>query len=386
MTKRLLIVFHDDSSLFMARSLADDLSKWAAKIDFLFIEANAGEAPKLSESQLSESLAGLQIAYRRTQYRAFDEQILKKDDAVISAKFPVSFRKRAIERSWRFKSRPCFISVFPGIEFFPERGFEIRGMFDIIALNSVSDRELYEHSPPSVAPAHQQQIVCNPYFVERNLPPTSETKKDIVFFTQSVTPASREGRAETLKVLARIAKENPSYRVIIKLRHLEDENKNHTHIEQHSYQSIANELRISSLFQFRTGSTKMCLENCAFALTCSSTAGIQAISQDIPTAFLTGFDGWQKDNIAIRAQKKFSTSGLLVDVSEAHLLNFATGNTSWRKQNLASIDCGDQLLKAIERFHNNPPRDTGIMATLRGLRQTIKDTYRNFRNKLPHKI
>lgn len=369
-----LMIFHDDSSLFVARRVASSLTDKMVVVDFLFIESGGRKYDKISQSQIEEGFPKVDITYRRSMHRSFDERILKKYDAVISAKFPVFFRQRAISKAWIYKSRrPCFVAMFPGIEFFPERGFEARGMFDIIAFNNIADLELYNKSIPEVAPLHQQKIVFNPVFTLRDTASRNQSKTDIVFFTQSVTPASRQGRQDILMMLAKLARDNARFRVVVKLRHLKKENQNHTHVEKHSYQDISQELGLCSLLHFTTGPVDTCLATCAYALTCSSTAGIEAIAQNIPTAFLTGFSDHQNDEIAVKASAKFGSSGLLLDLSDAHFLNFSSGVGEWRVRNLTNVIATDSLIFAIENFKSHPPRDVGTISMVRGSLQTLKE-------------
>lgn len=371
---KVLFVFQDDSSLYLALAVEADLAKRGIDADFLLVEPNPGVPTKLSDCQLSFADHSNRLLFRLPKYRAFDEGILRRYDAIVSAKFPVAFRRRAIEQSWWFRSRPCFIALFPGMEFFPEQGFNNRGMFDVIAFNNAADLELYEQVSPVVAPSHQQQVLYNPLFA-RNAK-VEQDRSNIVFFPQSITPLSRQGRIQVAEMLARIREDNPAYRVIVKLRHREGENKNHTHIEKYAYQEIFRELDLVSRVEFEIGSTDDFLTNCAFAITCSSTAGMQAIARGIPTAFLTNFEGAQHDEIAMQAAEKLQGSGLLVDIADAHRLDFSVGEEAWRARNLIGEHGADDLLAAITRFHASPPKDVGIRAMVRGVDLKVRERLR----------
>jgi predicted SnoaL-like aldol condensation-catalyzing enzyme len=372
-TLRFLLVYHDDSSLFVARAAADDLIARGHHADMMRIELDRDSTRRLSPRQEREGLGPHSLVCRRSIAGAFDEHLFSQYDSIVSAKFPVPFRVRSARRAWRFrKRRPCFVTLFPGMEFFPERGYNIRGYFDVISFNTEEDRKRYDNSVPSHAPAHQRKCVYQPAFVHRQA--TSDKKRDeIVFFAQSVTPAGRDGRKEILKFLASVRRKMPDFKIVIKLRHLETENLLHTHVENYSYQELAADMGYSEIFEFRTGPVSSAFDRAAAAITCSSTAGIEALAVGVPTMFLTGFSGWEQDEISIRARRLLAPSGLLADIKCDCDLAFGLGREEWNRTTFYGLEAVDQLVSKVMQFHEAPPDDLGILSNLRGLARTAAE-------------
>lgn len=63
-------------------------------------------------------------------------------------------------------------------------------------------------------------------------------RRDINFFTQALSPSNRRRRMHMLQAMAAIARANPERTVWIKLRHLPHEDKQHLHLEKHSYPDL----------------------------------------------------------------------------------------------------------------------------------------------------
>lgn len=287
-SKKALLIFYDDSSLSVVRSF-DQIFGSDLACDYLQFKRYGAAPPVLSQRQMDLLLRGRSVAYQRSGVSVCDESLLGRYDFVVSAKFPIPVRRFFEHGLWRFNgSRPVFVALFPGLELTNGRGFELRRFYDIVCVPTRLDVERYRERARADLPAGQRVLHFHPGLSVA--PPSGGTpdasRRDVVFFAQAVSPPGRAERRAIMDSLMQLARSAPQYRFKIKLRHRADENKNHTHIERFPYQSLVTEEEIPENFVFSEESFEQAVESAHLAITCTSTAGFEALARGVPTVFV----------------------------------------------------------------------------------------------------
>ena len=72
-----------------------------------------------------------------------------------------------------------------------------------------------------------------------------------------------------------IAEKYSDKNIIIKLRHLQNENLNHAHMEDYPYELLSQDFNFPSNVSFSAESFNKVLSKADYCITCSSTAGIE---------------------------------------------------------------------------------------------------------------
>lgn len=280
-----LMIFHDDSSLVVARRFADLIAARGGAVRFMQFAAHAGAPEKLSARQLEQGLGPWRVDRFATGIEACDEAYLSLFPAVASAKFPVLFRQLWARRGWRFgMERPSFVALFPGLELTCGRGYEIRRFADIVCLPTQRDVEDYASRALPGRPARQRVVRFHPCLMRcaRGGP---SGRRRLVFFSQSVAPNTLAGRRDIARLLTDTARAHPDVEVVVKLRHRTDENRAHTHVERYDYQTLIGALDPPGNLRFSDESADSALAGASIALTCSSTSGLEALARGVPTMF-----------------------------------------------------------------------------------------------------
>ena len=94
--------------------------------------------------------------------------------------------------------------------------------------------DIYKKVMPNIISSYQKVVHYNPKFFRRKKKNNSKNTeiKNIYFLAQAIVPLSLKGRLHILNMLIKIAEKFKTKNIIIKLRHLEDENSNHMHKEK----------------------------------------------------------------------------------------------------------------------------------------------------------
>ncbi|MFB9354138.1 DUF6716 putative glycosyltransferase [Sneathiella chinensis] len=372
---RALLLFKDDSSLMSAVKLERILGGENFTFEYCYAHNSRHGGRELSERQINLSLEGRKVDYTLEIREASDERFLEKFDTVYACKYPGIFKMKWVLRLWNFKARrPCFVSSFPGIEFTPKSGIRARQYSDVVCLNTVDDVSVFRKFASKRWQKNTEAIQFSPFFFSKNKVHAEAPVRNVVFFSQSVMPESREGRVDVLGFLVEAARLNPGVLITIKLRHLENENKVHTHKEQYSYPSLLREefpLDAPENLVFSADSMEKILEECDFAVTVASTAGVEALGSGIPTLFLGDFMGI-RDEWYHKALIEFvGESGLLGGKEDLLSLRPSRPDEAWYMNTMSTEDHVKILTEKILGFdHGKAARGEGYIGKL--LPQSLK--------------
>lgn len=336
---KILLPFFDDSSLFFALRMRDLIIDEVEIIDLIFL---THDEIKLSERQIQENLKGLPFLQH-----GFLKDFLDKNsdyDAVITAKVTRDlflYKKRRFKKSLNTK-----IIVFqPGLEFTPQQGIKVRKYFDVLFLNNQEDCKYYHDNLPKSRNISIYQ--GHPYFIKPEAWLPLDNKKDVVFFAQAISPLSYNGRLHILNMLNTLAKLHPERKIILKLRHLPEENKKHPHKEKFSYPDLLADLDHPQQDNFILSAASMqeVLANAGFSITCTSTAAMDSISAGIPTAIYLDYVENYYDKYSFLMKSLFIGSNVILSLKDILELKFDYPDKDWLEENIVSRE---ELIKRIK--------------------------------------
>ena len=334
---KILLLFKDDSSLLSAVKFEKIMGQLQFEYAYCFAYNKKKKGKELSDRQIAASLGTRKIDYKLEIREVAEESFLAQFDTIVSCKFPLIFEIKWLLNFWKFNGhRPCFVAMFPGIEFTPKLGTKTRQFADIICLNCPDDIEHYKRFVPKYLQRQNIALQFSPFFYQHKKIEIGDKKiKKVVFFAQSIMPQSRASRLDILDSLVEAAKANPSTSFLIKLRHLEIENTTHTHIEKYSYQRLSLEEYNGNLprnLNFTAENIDTLLEEIDLTVTVASTAGIEALGLGIPTLFLHIYKGSATD-LHNSSMKTFANeSELLVSRTELSKLSRLIPNAALGKE------------------------------------------------------
>lgn len=347
---KILLPFNDDSTLFFVSRVKRELCARGHECATLFM-TRAGSAELVSKRQLDLFLPG------GTDFVAdtLDAGMLEGFDAFITCKPTRLLRDFLSDDKYRNRrKRPCFVAFQPGLEFTPEKGIGNRKNFDAIFVNRQADIAMSERLLP---PAPQRVVSWgHPYFS----PPdhyTDDTGGPAYFFAQAISPSTHAARMHVLEVLRALALANPQREFVIKLRHLPGENAGHVHKEDHSYpdlmqglETCPDNLRVSAC------SLEEALEKAAVALTCTSTAAMDAISAGLPAIAYTDYVENYLDPMSKAMKGLFEGSGVLASLEQFLNLETRRPEAAWLNANFRDPDViWSELETTVEAFKKGAP-------------------------------
>jgi hypothetical protein len=344
-----LYLFNDDSSLLSAVRMDALLRPYGIWGQF----ALAGDAQRmgLSDRQI-ENYLGREPDFIAPASAFMSSAMLGQFDYVHSAKFPKGFRDFLRAHDWRsYHRRPCFVSTFPGLELLPNEGLPARSVADVLCFNNFADMEAGRERLAAArrdAPPPVDILRFNPLLLTaRSAPPEPRIVRTLVFFVQSALPASRAGRQDVADLLRQITVTNPACRVLVKLRHLRGEDRHHTHREYVSFQALL----------AGAGARVECVDismeralRCADAvLTCSSTAGLQALAQGVPAMFYDSYPDHEHESQWPGVRRLLTGSNLVVSREQAVRLDAPRADPRWFEENLSTSADLAKLVTAMRR-------------------------------------
>lgn len=342
---RFLLPFMNDSTLIFAATMREKLKlRGHEAITAHFTE---NETPDVSERQLSLLLPDgpdLEI-----EPYFFNEDSLSDFDAVITSMPSRFIRERLKNTDYRrSRQRPAYIAFYAGLDFTPEKGFANRRFYDAIFFTQRGHIELFSKkfgTNPS-----RYLSFGHPYFMRREA--AHIPGKNIIFFTQAVSPPSLPARRFIVDMLATLADRYPEYSVEIKLRHLPGENTRHKHVEGFPYPWIMErhfqDLPKNVIMTDR--STLEALSNAAYAITCTSTAAMDAIAARVPTFVYLDYPENYLDPLVTAMRKEFSTSGLIARLHDIMLLEAIDPDEGWVDDRFRGADLFEELELAVSEF------------------------------------
>jgi hypothetical protein len=280
--------------------------------------------------------------------------------------------------AWKFTGRrPCFVATFPGIDFTPELGIRARRFVDVMCVNGTLDMKAYAQFLPVSLRKKRKALQFSPFFY-RHIPLKPVRRpRQVVFFSQSIMPASRESRLEVAATLLEAAKCNPDVKFLFKLRHLEEENKVHTHQEKYPYRQLIGELTGGALpenFSFTTTYMGDLLKSTDLTITCASTASIEALGSGVPSLFLTDYTAAKEEAHYNSLQAFLEGSGIQATKDDIIALKVRHPNREWLEGVISTEDHVWELLTVLARFDATYPAPgasggrvcPGFVATLAG--------------------
>lgn len=342
----------DDSTLFAASILARELEERGALAVLAYVHKGAaGELP-VSERQAQGILGGRSADFLLSEKDVSDENFLANFDAVLASKLPDAFRRKYLRRAWRFSTpRPLIGACFPGVEFTPERGIQNRRFLDLICFNSASDMEVYRRIVPEADRRNQSAIKYSPLLLRRSDRMKAGPIRKVYFFAQAIVPETLAGRIDMLRLVNDCAIRHPDKAFVVKLRHLRGENVHHVHREAFSYEWLVERGMVGPLapnVAFSAASMRECLEDADYALTCSSTAALEALAHGVPAAFFLDYEG--PDRLNGPARSALTGSGLILSRQEVLNLTVREPAPAWMNGILSDPGDMGRVLEIIRAF------------------------------------
>lgn len=338
---KILLPFFDDSTLIFASRMRQVLSDRGHSVEVVEL-GDAG----LQQRQLDELVPlGDYVRWAEPVH----ESLVSSYDAVITCKTaPAIGRLLASGRYRKKRNRPAFVAFQPGLEFSPERGRQNRRWFDVVFLYSVTHRDAFRAVMP---PASWQHVSYgHPYFI---LPsPRKSDGRNIYFFTQAISPSTLASRRFVVDVLATLARRHPNRKVLLKLRHLPSENTTHVHREQFTYSEILDRCFPDAPANLAVTVCSMedALADAAIAITCTSTAAMDAVSAGVPTMIYLDYIENYLDPLALPMRQEFSDSGLICDLHRVMNLEANAPDPIWLQQHFRGDDLYSELEISIAAF------------------------------------
>lgn len=309
------------------------------------------------ESQRGDAITARQIATFLPEGpdRKVDEDDLTSDsvdtfDAVITSMPSRSVRDKLAQESFRSRpTRPAYIAFQSGIDFKPENGRKNRANFDIVFLNNVADRDAFIQEKQA---AYWQHVSFGHPYCQLPSVWGQTGKQNIYFFAQAVSPLTLESRKFVADFLCTLAARHPERDVYIKLRHLPSENANHKHREEFPYPDILADTFPNAPANLKLSACSMqeAIADAAFAITCTSTAVMDAISAGLPSMVYLDYVENYHDPLAEPMRKLFTDSNVIASLPQIMRLEAAKPSRNWLEQHFRGGDLFEELETAVGEY------------------------------------
>lgn len=312
----------EDSSLIFARRVGSMLTSRGHGVFYIHVQERHISRSKLSERQIEESLgqAGLDGSISEAGFMR-DDFLANFGAVVVSRSFTEMRTWLKRERFRNRSDRPRFVSFLAGLDFMPRKGVDNRLWFDAVFLNNPADCDLFRR----LTQRDDDQIVSwgHPYFVRpktwRELAPDAP----IYMFAQAISPPSLAARLHILHMLHTLARLHPERKIVLKLRHLPNENDNHVHKEIFSYPWLQERYGPPPPpnLHFETGPIGEALAQAGATITCTSTAAMDSISAGVPAFVYLDYVQNYLDPLCRPMRAIFEKSGAIAPLGEILRLN-----------------------------------------------------------------
>ena len=359
--RRLLLLFCDDSTLIFALRLRDLLR-------------NLDQPPEMTLGFYTPEQA-LSLRQFETLLPEGDHVILNKDvlltamqdghyDAILTSRvfrsLSNALKTPAIKH---LRHRARVISILGGLDFFPERGYANRLPCDGVFLFPRSDLERFAEfataqtdqcsnlAPPLMDFGHPTFLTPS-----AQAPADIDSRKDIYFFAQAISPMTRRGRLHVLEAMVALAEANPDRTVWIKLRHLPDENAQHLHREKHDYPSLLQAVFPEAPANLKLTACPMdeAMQDAALGITCTSTAAIDLIREGLPTMVYLDYVDHYMDPLAAPMRRVFCDSGIVTSLDDLLHLRHHAPNPEWVQQVFCPRDLGTRVMAMLDQLQSRP--------------------------------
>lgn len=366
--KPILLLFSDDSTLIFAR-LMRDLIRSARPhhpVELCLYERENA----LSSRQMRQFLPEGPDRILHTEELAalFEDRTIR---AIITSRLYAPLRKAlkgmdstGPEQRLR-RDRPCLVAFLGGLELFPERGLRNRLMSDVVFLFPRANIARFEDMTRQSGQDMFWQRVGfgHPAALTPRVRATARAEHgDIYFFTQAISPKTRAGRAHMVEVLIAIAERHPDRNVYLKLRNLPEENRRHLHVEKYDYPSLlAGYGNVPKNLKWTACPMSEALDRAALAITCTSTAALDAISAGIPTMVYLDYVDNFLDPLNARMRGLFQHSNLVVGLERLLSLRPGLPNPAWIDDTFSARTLGHDLFAHIEAYEGRPGQTGDVL-------------------------
>ena len=262
--------------------------------------------------------------------------------------------------SFRAMTRRAQIVAFlGGLDFFPQRGLNNRKECDAVYLfpkNVVQRFEAKlrttqdELSPRQVGFGH-------PAFLMPEVPALGPQGlygkgRDIYFFAQAISPSTKRGRRHILDMMIAIARAYPDRKVLIKLRHLPEENTRHLHRERFSYPDLLQGHRgpIPENLHVTACTMAEAIRSAAVGITCTSTAAVDLVREGVPTMVYLDYVDFYADPLAQPMAELFYDSGLIKSLDDILHLRHSPPKPTWMSNMFCSRELARDVIETVDRL------------------------------------
>lgn len=254
---------------------------------------------------------------------------------------------RALSNAWRGRAdRPIVVTGYVGLVY--ERavdGLLLRAGADLILANSVGDAQKFRSVLAAVDADPDSVVQASlPFLSGRAYDPTAagrERRFTTTFVTQPGVPETRVERRYAMAQVLEHAMTNPSRQVIVKLRGRPGERT--THVEPHHFATMLKSRSLPDNVELAYGSMSDVLDRTDLCVTVSSTAAIEAMHRQIPTAILTDFG--IRESLGNHV---FLGSGVFASWAALHAGAVPKTDSGWAADN--GVDDPDPFAEAARRI------------------------------------
>lgn len=354
--KPLVILFCDDSTLIFARRMRDTLLQ--ADPDCPIQMAWFTDESALSYRQICQLLPegpDRIINGQKLTELASSKQV----GAILTSRVFGSLTLLMKRPVYRWSSnRPCIISFLGGLDFFPKDGFTRRSHCDGVYLFPHSALAAYHEQTKDLDAGWQNVGFGHPsVLIPEAAPDDLEQRRDIFFFTQALSPLTKSSRLHILHILIALARSNPDRRVLVKLRHLPDENRQHLHLERFDYPGLMTSISQRPLpdnFVLTDMGMDEALETAALGITCTSTAAIDVVRAGVPCMVYLDYVDAYRDPLVAPMRNLFEQSNLITPLDQILALEPNVPDPEWVANMFCERDLGARVLETIDRFDERP--------------------------------
>jgi len=347
--KPLTLLFSDDSTLIFARRMREELQGADPRRPVEMTHFKDETA--LSSRQLDQLLPEGPDRVVTGADLAADLASPERDAIITSRVYGALDDALRVLPDRRSSPRPCVVAFLGGLDFFPEQGFQRRRFCDAVYLFPRSAVTVFRRAvaPPEdgwqeLGFGHPAALM--PEATDGDLP------RDIFFFTQALSPATKRGRVHMLRVMIALARAYPNRTVWIKLRHLPDENRNHLHQERHDYPSLLAAMSPLPLNLRLTDMTmEEALEQTGLGITCTSTAALDLVRAGRPCMVHLDFVDAYVDPLVPPMRRLFAASRLITPLEDLLDLKATPHDPDWLADMFCPRDLGRRVLDTVARFH-----------------------------------
>lgn len=330
----IVAVADSDSYLKLACTMLDALgTQWERRV--VLVRTPIAPTPEqVAAATVGTCFEGtaIEVLPRSTlDYESLGAQVIfaAATGPVVSELFTKLLRSRANQ------VRPAaLISALPGVAYpATTKGWAYRRSADAFIVHSHAEAREFSHLAEQET-GHRPDILVSklPFLKTAGFPqPNPEPINTVVFAAQAKVPVERTERESILLALDKVARLNPSVKVVLKLRARAGEPQ--THAEAHPYDTLWEDLVTAGKvgaghLDFATGPMDPILVPGVALLTVSSTAALEAVDRGLPVLVLTDFG--LNDQML---NSVFRGSGLLGTLDDATSLHFSFPNRAWLREN-----------------------------------------------------